>query len=86
MEREGRLLSKDWSRYSGDQCIYVPRNMTGEELEAGFWKLFKDVYSARSIVQRLLWPPMWSFRTYIMLKFNALHRKSLRKGIHPLRG
>ena len=86
LEREGRLLSKDWSRYSGDQCIYLPKRMTGEELERGFWKLFRDFYSMKSIVKRLLWPPAWTFRTYIMLKFNLLHRRSLRKGVHPLRG
>ena len=39
-----------------------------------------------SIIKRLLWPPKWDFRTFIMLKFNLLHRRSLRKGIHPLRG
>jgi hypothetical protein len=86
MEKEGTLLSKDWSRYSGDQCIYIPKRITGEALEEGFWKLYRDIYSLRSIVKRLLWPPAWNFRTVIALKFNLLHRKSLRKGIHPLRG
>ena len=86
LESEGRLLSKDWSRYGGDQCIYLPKGMTGEQLEAGFWKLFRDFYSMKSIVKRLLLPPDWNFRSYITLKFNLLHRKSLRKGIHPLRG
>ncbi len=86
LDGEGRLLSKDWSRYGGDECIYLPKRMTGEQLERGFWKLFRDFYSMGSIARRLVCPPRWDFRTYITLKFNLLHRKSLRKGIHPLRG
>ncbi len=85
-EKDGRLLHKDWSRYGGDECVYVPKRMSKEQLEEGFWRLFKRFYSMGSIIKRLLWPPKWDFRTYIMLKFNLLHRKSLRKGIHPLRG
>lgn len=83
---EGRLTSMDWNRYGGDECVYVPKHMTKEQLEEGFWGLYQRFYSIRSIIKRVLWPPKWDFRTYIVLKFNLLHRKSLRKGIHPLRG
>jgi radical SAM superfamily enzyme YgiQ (UPF0313 family) len=86
MEREGTLLHKDWSLYSGEDVVFVHPKMTKEQIEEGFWRLYKRFYSTRSIVKRLLWPPKWNFRTYITLKFNLLHRKSLRKGIHPLRG
>jgi radical SAM superfamily enzyme YgiQ (UPF0313 family) len=86
LEREGRLLHKDWSRYGGDESVFVPKGMTPERLEEGFWDLYKRFYSMRSIVRRLLWPPRWDFRTVIALKCNLLHRRSLRKGIHPLRG
>ena len=85
-EREGRLLHKDWSRYGGDECVYVPKHLTKEQLEDGFWDLFRRLYSTGAIVRRVLWPPRWSFRTFIMLKYNQLHRRSLRRGIHPLRG
>jgi len=86
LEREGRLLHKDWSRYGGDESVFVPKRLSAERLEQGFWDLFRRFYSMRSIVGRLLWPPRWDFRTYIALKCNLLHRRSLRKGIHPLRG
>lgn len=85
-EAEDRLLHKDWSLYGGDTCVFVPKRMTKEQLEDGFWRLFKRFYSLGSIVRRVLWPPKWDFRTFITLKFNLVHRKSLRKGIHPLRG
>jgi len=86
LEREGRLLHKDWSRYGGDECVFVPKHLTPERLEEGFWDLYRRFYSVRSIVRRLAWPPRWDFRTVIALKCNLLHRRSLRKGIHPLRG
>jgi radical SAM superfamily enzyme YgiQ (UPF0313 family) len=85
-EAEGRLLTKDWSRYNGWDCAYVPKHMTPQELEEGFWELYKKFYSLKSIVKRLLWPPRWNWRLYIVLKYNLLHRRSLRKGIHPLSG
>ena len=86
-DREGRLPSKDWSRYNGWECAYLPKHMTPEEVEDGFWKLFRRFYSLGSIFRRVVWPPSkWNWRTYIVLKSNLLHRRSLRKGIHPLSG
>lgn len=85
-EAEGRLLTKDWSRYNGFDCAYMPKHMTPQELEDGFWRVYKRFYSLKSIFKRLLWPPKWNWRLYIVLKYNLLHRRSLRKGIHPLSG
>jgi len=86
-DAEGRLLNKNWSRYNGWQCSYQPKRMTPEELETGFWDLFKRFYSLGSIWKRVCWPPSkWNWRTYIVLKYNLLHHRSLRKGIHPLSG
>jgi radical SAM superfamily enzyme YgiQ (UPF0313 family) len=86
LEREGRLLHKDWSRYGGDESVFLPKKMTAEQLEKGFWDLFKRFYSMRSIIRRVMWPPKWDFRTYIVMKYNLLHRRSLRRGVHPMRG
>jgi len=86
-DREGRLLNKDWSTYNGWQCAYRPKHMTPEELETGFWELFRRFYSLGSIWKRVVWPPSkWNWRTYIVLKFNLLHYFSLRRGVHPLSG
>ena len=86
LESEGRMRDYDWSRYGGDESVFVPHKIDNEKLVEGFWKLYERFYSLGSIVRRTLWPPRWDYRTLVALKFNLLHRKSLRKGVHPLRG
>ncbi len=36
LEREGRILTKDWSRYTRKNVVFEPKNMTKKELEDGF--------------------------------------------------
>ncbi|MCL6268614.1 B12-binding domain-containing radical SAM protein [Sansalvadorimonas sp. 2012CJ34-2] len=35
MEREGRLLTRDWSKYDCSNAVFEPKNMTARELEEG---------------------------------------------------
>jgi len=87
LQEAGRLLHTDWSRYGGDEAIIQPALMTPEELEEGYWQLYRKFYSLPSIVRRLLLPPQVSgTRLLAQLKYNLLHRRSLRRGVHPLRG
>ncbi len=38
LEEEGRLLTKDWSKYDGVHAVFQPKGMTREELERGaYW-------------------------------------------------
>lgn len=41
MERENRILTKDWSKYDGAHVVFQPKNMTVEELESGTWWLWR---------------------------------------------
>jgi radical SAM superfamily enzyme YgiQ (UPF0313 family) len=36
LDREGRILTKDWSKYNRKNVVFQPKQMTKEELEAGF--------------------------------------------------
>jgi radical SAM superfamily enzyme YgiQ (UPF0313 family) len=36
LEKEGRILTKDWSKYNRKNVVFEPKNMTKEELEEGF--------------------------------------------------
>jgi radical SAM superfamily enzyme YgiQ (UPF0313 family) len=83
----GRLRKHDWSRYGGDEAIIQPALMTPQELEEGYWQLYRRFYSLPSIIRRVLLPPRVSgTRLMAQLKYNLLHRASLRRGVHPLRG
>jgi radical SAM superfamily enzyme YgiQ (UPF0313 family) len=38
LDKENRILTKDWSQYDGSHAVYQPRNMSTAELEAGvYW-------------------------------------------------
>jgi len=52
MKAEGRLLHEDWSRYDTAHCVFRPRKMSPEELEAGYAWIYRRLFSARSIWAR----------------------------------
>ncbi|ACX51486.1 Radical SAM domain protein [Ammonifex degensii KC4] len=61
MEREGRIVDRDWSKYNGNHVVFRPRLLTVEELQRGFRQLLKETYSWGGILRRLLgihwrWP------------------------------
>lgn len=51
MERRGRMLHRDWSRYDTRQVVYKPAHLSPEQLESGYWKAYDDFYSWRSIAR-----------------------------------
>lgn len=52
MEREGRLLHKDWSRYDTAHVVFRPRHLTPEQLAAGYAWCYRRLFSHRSIWRR----------------------------------
>jgi radical SAM superfamily enzyme YgiQ (UPF0313 family) len=52
LERDGRILTKDWSRYNQVEVVYKPKNMTEKELFDGARKVAKEFYSIPSIITR----------------------------------
>jgi len=51
-EREGRIICTDYSKYTGGSVIVRPKNMTVEELQAGYNRFTKDYYRIMEIVYR----------------------------------
>lgn len=52
MEREGRLLHKNWSLYDTSHVVFRPRHMTPEQLEEGYAWCYQRLFSHRSIWRR----------------------------------
>jgi len=44
MEAEGRILTKDWSKYNSGNVVFQPKNMTPEELYEGFLFCWKEYW------------------------------------------
>ena len=64
LEAEGRILTRDWSKYNGRaDVVFRPRQMSPEELLAGYQHANRRFYSWRSIYRRLSRSPVglpWS--------------------------
>jgi radical SAM superfamily enzyme YgiQ (UPF0313 family) len=54
LEKEDRILTRDWSKYNGRaNVVFRPKQMSAEELLAGYRFANKRFYSLRSIGRRL---------------------------------
>lgn len=54
LEKEGRILTKEWDKYTRKNVVFQPRNMTKEELEDGFQMINQYFGSLASIGYRTL--------------------------------
>jgi radical SAM superfamily enzyme YgiQ (UPF0313 family) len=51
MEAAGRIAHRDWDLYDTRHVVYRPHGLSAEQLEAGYWKAYRDFYRWRSIWQ-----------------------------------
>ena len=53
LEREGRILTRNWELYDGQHVVFQPSNMSVDELQRGNMRTWRKVYSYASIAKRL---------------------------------
>ncbi len=53
MEREARIIDRDWSHYDGSHVVFAPRGTTPERLVDGLRQALKHSYSRLDILRRL---------------------------------
>jgi radical SAM superfamily enzyme YgiQ (UPF0313 family) len=58
LEREGRILTRNWELYDAQHVAFQPARMSVEELQRGTEAAWKHAYSFRSMVKRLRASPM----------------------------
>ncbi len=52
LDKEGRIFTKDWSKYNQVDVVFQPKNMTVEELYNGARNVAKEFYSWNNIIKR----------------------------------
>ena len=57
MEEDGRILHKDWSKYTGSNVVFKPKLISEETLFNGYSWAFQEAYSYSSMAKRMLIPP-----------------------------
>ncbi|MGB9866502.1 MAG: B12-binding domain-containing radical SAM protein [Bacillota bacterium] len=53
MERDGRIITRNWELYDGEHVTYQPARMTPEELQSGHDWLRREFYRGSSILKRV---------------------------------
>lgn len=53
LDKEGRILTRDWSRYNQVDVVFQPKNMTVEELYEGSRKVAKEFYSTYNLTKKI---------------------------------
>jgi radical SAM superfamily enzyme YgiQ (UPF0313 family) len=53
LEKEGRIITKDWSKYNLKTVVFQPKEMTPEELIQGVRKMYQNFYSNKYTIQRI---------------------------------
>jgi radical SAM superfamily enzyme YgiQ (UPF0313 family) len=57
MDADGRIIDRDWARYTACETVFQPKQMTPEELDRGFYSMWHEMYTFPKIIKR-------SFRSF----------------------
>jgi radical SAM superfamily enzyme YgiQ (UPF0313 family) len=84
LQEENRILTYDWSKYNArTDVVFQPKNMSCEDLLAGFNAVNQHFYSLSSITKRLSKSPVgfyWTFPLNLIYHYLINH---YRPDIHP---
>lgn len=69
-ERSGRLITKDWSRYTQHNTVFQPKNMSPEKLDKIYRRVWKEAYSWRRVLKRTFNSP-WKYKPYNIIALGA---------------
>jgi len=54
MDRQGRIVDKDWGKYDFGHVVFEPKNMSKGMLKEGHDRVLNEFYSRRSVMHRLI--------------------------------
>lgn len=54
LEREGRILTRNWELYDGQHVVFRPARMSAEQLQVGHEQAWRFAYRYRSIARRIM--------------------------------
>ena len=72
MEKAGRIIDRDLTRYNTAHVVFAPEGMTADQLYKGYLWMYRRFYSFASILRRM---PKQKSQRWPYLLFNLLYRK-----------
>jgi radical SAM superfamily enzyme YgiQ (UPF0313 family) len=92
MDKEGRINTYDWNAWAAhERCLYKPKLMTAEDVEAGSAWVLKQIYTWPRLLRRVLRSFRWArwFAPYHLLRQNLSYKRRRAdrwgKGYNPAR-
>jgi radical SAM superfamily enzyme YgiQ (UPF0313 family) len=80
LEKEKRIISKDWSKYTMKNIVFKPNNMTSQELLQGVRKMYRDFYSYSYTTKRVIKGlRLGKYPFFIVLNRNAVANMNSRR-------
>ena len=67
LEKEKRILTKDWSQYNLKNPVFKPKNMTLEELLIGVRKMYYEYYSIPNNIKRIFKSMRLGFLPFLLV-------------------
>ena len=72
LENEGRIITKDWSKYDFEHVVFKPKRMTVEELYENAKIFFKKSYKKTKILKRVIRGINLGYDTFVVVLFENL--------------
>ena len=57
MEKDGRIIDRNWSKYHTGEVVFQPKNMSCDELQRGYWHIFRKTYTIYNVFKRCIRSP-----------------------------
>jgi radical SAM superfamily enzyme YgiQ (UPF0313 family) len=77
LDREGRILTKEWDQYTLDKVVFQPKRMSTEDLLNGAHQIWKNLNSTGNILKRCLEGIKLGFSPTLMVIGQNLYGKAL---------
>ena len=90
MDREGRILSKNWASYDLSNIVFKPKHFTVDEFYKSYWKNYQEYFSIKNIAKRTFYTvrissnPAHAFLRSLFYQF--YFRKKVNSYDHPFSG
>jgi radical SAM superfamily enzyme YgiQ (UPF0313 family) len=85
MEQEGRIINREFGKYSGGQVVFRPKNIKPDELQKNYWKLYESLFTPTGIFKRILGSPfsVGTMMPFVVMAINLHYRHHIHHRITP---
>jgi len=86
MKKAGRIITEDIYQFNGAFAVHKPKNMSAEALTEEYWRLYKRVFSLKSIIKRTILRKDFlnhPLKNLFYFYVNLYYKYQISKGITP---